>query len=147
MIVRESWVNGGPFTAYTIPDLHYTDGRGKHQKQMNCVNTFFHRSARDGIRHNVTNQRHFLESDDTSFLREAALRREHGQRPLYDIVECADMADFFQKIGFDYATKTWERPDEWSMRAKVTSYADGGTSVDFVDPPAVQRLLPKGHGV
>jgi hypothetical protein len=147
MIVREILTHGGPFTAYRIPDIHYTGDRGKHQKQVNCVNTFFHRSARDGIKHNLTNQRRFLQSDDASFLKEEELRRENGQSALYEIVECGDMDTFFEKVGFDYRTKIWARPDEWSMRVKVSPRADGLSDVCFVDPPAILRLLAKGQGV
>jgi hypothetical protein len=141
MIVRETWVGGGPFTAYRIPDIHHSDDRGRHQKHVSCINTFFHRSARDGIKYNVTNQRRLLESDDVSFLKDVEIRLEHGQEPLYEIVECADIDDFFWKIGFDYATKTWALADEWSMRFKFNSETGGC----FVDPPVIQRHLAKSQ--
>jgi hypothetical protein len=145
MFFRETWVDEGPFTAYRIPDIAYTDDLGRHQKQMRCVSTFFHRSSRDGIKYNVTNLRRLLECDDKFFLKELEIRAEYGDPPLYKIVECADIDDFFRMIGFDYKAKLWINDGEWSMRAKHTKQADGSSTFKFVDPPYILKRLSEAR--
>lgn len=128
MIIREVQLAGNvaPLKVYRVPDPQKFSGPA-YQKWAGQVNSFFHRSARDGIRYNRTNLRLFTRTEDKTYEVERSLADLN--RPQPDIIDCAALDDFFSMIGFDYRLKTWTAIDEWSMRIK---HKDGG--VDFVNP-------------
>lgn len=100
---------------FTRPDpMEY--GFYKHVIQLSV---FFHRSAKDRKRYNVTNIRQFTchqenEIDFYSSVMGIPLIREE--------IQCKDINDFFNKIGFDYKTKTYisgERIKKWNNKLNI----------------------------
>ncbi len=118
MIIKETPRTGGQHKVYRVPDVDYSKS-GLFQKWATQVNTFFHRSARDKIRYNLTNLRIFTETEDKTY--ELELKEFYAHLPHWkpiEIIDCSTLDDFFGKIGFDYRAKAWLDQNERSMKAK-----------------------------
>lgn len=79
----------------------YDKGFNQYVTRINC---FFHRMAKDNIRYNVTRFRQFTRHDDFEV---------KSYRPtVTEEMTLETLNDFFEKVGFNYKTKTWKRVGE-----------------------------------
>ncbi|QNH71491.1 hypothetical protein PP938_gp124 [Rhizobium phage AF3] len=99
-------------TVFKIDNLDSRDpgfNRWAHQ-----INTFFHRTAQDQIRYNVTNLRIFTRYFDDEWKAKEEIDEKYGLH--YVASQLDSMNAFFTAVGFNYKKRTWKNPEEHSMK-------------------------------
>lgn len=81
----------------------------RHATRINC---FFHRTAKDGIRYNVTNFRQFTRHDDEEEQFFKNVEELTGKSVIKVRLVVSDLDRFFEMVGFNYLTKSWRRQGE-----------------------------------